>query len=110
MLADVVSSDYIHAVRVVGIRELKARLSHYVRMVGAGETILVTDRGEVVAEMRAPGVTPLESSLPPGVLELARRGMATLPLEPEAYDYPRLPPVVPEGTAARWLDEERGPR
>ncbi len=33
----------------VGIKELKARLSEYVRAARAGETVLVTDRGEVVA-------------------------------------------------------------
>lgn len=37
----------------VGTRELKNRLSHYLRRVReAGESIYVTDRGEVVAELR----------------------------------------------------------
>ncbi len=36
----------------VGIRELKANLSSYVRRAQAGETIDVTDRGAVVAELR----------------------------------------------------------
>jgi prevent-host-death family protein len=39
----------------VGIRELKARLSHYLREVVRGEIVLVTDRGRVAAEIRAPG-------------------------------------------------------
>jgi antitoxin (DNA-binding transcriptional repressor) of toxin-antitoxin stability system len=38
--------------KVVGVKQLKARLSEYVRLVKAGETILVTDRDEVVAELR----------------------------------------------------------
>lgn len=38
--------------KVVGVKRLKARLSEYVRLVKAGETILVTDRDEVVAEIR----------------------------------------------------------
>ena len=38
--------------RVVGIRELKNRLSEYLRMVRGGEDILITDRGEVIAELR----------------------------------------------------------
>lgn len=37
--------------KVVGVKELKARLSEYLRMVRAGETVLVTDRDEVVAEL-----------------------------------------------------------
>lgn len=39
----------------VGLRELKNRLSEYVREVRSGEAVLVTDRGEVVAELIAPG-------------------------------------------------------
>lgn len=38
--------------RAVGIKKLKARLSEYLRLVKAGETVLVTDRDEVVAELR----------------------------------------------------------
>ena len=38
----------------VGIRELKAKLSAFLRRASAGETVQVTDRGRVVAELRAP--------------------------------------------------------
>lgn len=38
----------------VGIRELRDKLSAYIRLVREGETVLVTDRGEVVAELRRP--------------------------------------------------------
>ncbi|MGH7627460.1 MAG: type II toxin-antitoxin system Phd/YefM family antitoxin [Gemmatimonadaceae bacterium] len=41
----------------VGSRELKTRLGTYLRRVRNGETILVTDRGEPVAELR-----PLQAS------------------------------------------------
>jgi antitoxin (DNA-binding transcriptional repressor) of toxin-antitoxin stability system len=37
--------------KVVGIKQLKARLSEYVRLAKAGGTVLVTER-EVVAELR----------------------------------------------------------
>jgi len=40
--------------KAVGVRELKNRLSEYLRLVRKGEKILVTDRGEVVAELRQP--------------------------------------------------------
>lgn len=36
----------------VGIRELKARLSHYLERAAAGETIVVTDRGRAKVEIR----------------------------------------------------------
>jgi prevent-host-death family protein len=37
---------------VVGVRELKTRLGRYLREVRRGRTIVVTDRGEPVAELR----------------------------------------------------------
>lgn len=39
--------------KVVGVKELKARLSEYLRLAKAGESVLVTERNEVVAELRA---------------------------------------------------------
>jgi antitoxin (DNA-binding transcriptional repressor) of toxin-antitoxin stability system len=36
----------------VGTKELKNHLSHYLRLVRAGESVLVTDRGAVIAEIR----------------------------------------------------------
>ena len=36
----------------VGIRELKARLSAYVKRAREGEIIVITDRGTAVAELR----------------------------------------------------------
>jgi antitoxin (DNA-binding transcriptional repressor) of toxin-antitoxin stability system len=36
----------------IGIKQLKSRLSEYLRLVRSGETVLVTDRDEVVAELR----------------------------------------------------------
>jgi antitoxin (DNA-binding transcriptional repressor) of toxin-antitoxin stability system len=40
--------------KAVGIKELKSRLSEYVRLARGGETILVSDRHEVVAELGPP--------------------------------------------------------
>ena len=37
--------------RLVGIKVLDSRLSEYVRLAASGETILVTDRDRVVAEL-----------------------------------------------------------
>ena len=36
----------------VGIRDLKNKLSHYLRLVREGETVLVRDRSRIVAEIR----------------------------------------------------------
>jgi len=40
--------------RTVGIKALKNRLSEYVKIAAGGETVLVTDRDRVVAELTAP--------------------------------------------------------
>ena len=40
--------------RKVGIKALKNELSKHIRAVTAGETLLVTDRDRVVAELRPP--------------------------------------------------------
>jgi antitoxin (DNA-binding transcriptional repressor) of toxin-antitoxin stability system len=40
--------------KAVAVKELKNRLSAYLREVAKGEVVLVTDRGRVVAELRRP--------------------------------------------------------
>ena len=92
----------------VGIRELKNRLSEYVRLVRSGEVVMVTDRGEVVAELRPPGGGGMEQY--PALADLARRGQVRLGEPNRPGLYPVLPAVTPPGTAARLLDEERGDR
>jgi len=41
-------------VRAVGLKILKNKLSEYVRLAASGETVLVTDRDRVVAELGPP--------------------------------------------------------
>ena len=60
----------------VGIKELKNRLSHYLRIVRSGEAVLVTDRGAVLAELRPVAARPVEDA---ALGELARQGVVTLP-------------------------------
>lgn len=48
--------------RVVNIRELKARLSAYLRDVQRGEAFLVTDRNRVVARLGPPSETGAASA------------------------------------------------
>lgn len=102
----------------VGIRELKNRLSEYVRLVREGEVVMVTDRGQVVAELRPPEPDSELARKYPKLVEMARRGLARLPLKPNGPDaYPRLPAVaastgLPEGSLSSaeildWLREDR---
>jgi prevent-host-death family protein len=45
-------NDHMGRSRTVGARELKTRLGAYLRRVRAGETLIITDRGEPTAELR----------------------------------------------------------
>lgn len=97
----------------VGIRELKNRLSAYVRKVEAGDVVIVTDRGRIVAELVPPGHGLHRPDVPPAWLELARRGelrLPTRPNDPELYLRP-MPRIDLHGlTAQDLIDEERGDR
>lgn len=96
--------------KAVGLRELKNRLSEYVRQVHAGEEILVTDRGTVVAELGPPGRVNATSAESAGLAELSKRGLLTLGAANDAAAYPHLPRRLSPGQAAELLDDERGPR
>ena len=94
----------------VGIRELKSRLSFYVRRVRRGGVVRVTDRGEVVAELRQPAP---EEEVPPelaGLAELAKRGIVRLGKSNKGVKYPLPPWSFPDGTAKELLDFVRGDR
>jgi|SRR6516162_6304701 prevent-host-death family protein len=92
----------------VGLRDLKNRLSEYVREVRSGEAVLVTDRGEVVAELIPPGQGSDDRGVPSALVTLARRGQVTLGVSNDAAVYPKLPRLLKRHHAAQLLNEERG--
>jgi prevent-host-death family protein len=98
--------------KTVGVRDLKNKLSEYLRRVRLGESVLVTDRGEVVAELLPPGQRQGDPSLPAGLQALARRGLLTLGVPAGTELYPALPRKQRERrrSVAQLLDEERGSR
>jgi antitoxin (DNA-binding transcriptional repressor) of toxin-antitoxin stability system len=72
--------------KAVPVKELKTRLSHYLREVAAGEVVLVTDRGKVVAELRRPS-TDVRLDFDQSLAPLASQGLLLLglPQDPRAY-------------------------
>jgi prevent-host-death family protein len=94
--------------KTVGLRELKNRLSEYVREVRSGDSVLVTDRGEVVAELIPPGRAGDERGAPSVLVALARKGQLTLGRSNDAAVYPKLPRLLKRHRGAELLNEERG--
>ena len=95
----------------VGIRELKARLSAYIRQARAGRVVLVTDHGEIVAELRPHESAGMRSSASGRWAEAVAAGW----LIPAEYPADRswllgAFAALPPGTAAELLDAERGER
>jgi antitoxin (DNA-binding transcriptional repressor) of toxin-antitoxin stability system len=76
--------------RKIGIKALKNDLSKYIRAVAAGETVLVTDRGHVVAEIAPPRISahPLESN--PLLAEDVRRGWIAPAANPPYLPGPKV--------------------
>lgn len=76
---------------VVGLKLLKNKLSEYVRLAARGETVLVTDRDRVVAEI----VPPREGRSPRAadalLAEAVRRGWVTPPMMVSRDPPPRRP-------------------
>ena len=90
---------------IVGARELRTRLGTYLNRVHRGETILVTDRGETIAELR-----PVHDATDPteGVLwKLAASGVVTLPTRSGLTPFPAIRPrgATAAGAVARDRDE-----
>jgi antitoxin (DNA-binding transcriptional repressor) of toxin-antitoxin stability system len=95
--------------RAVGLKVLKNKLSEYVRMAAAGETVLVTDRDRVVAELGPPkhGRSPMAADAI--LAEAVRQGWVTPPQIVNAGP-PRRRPVRALKTILEELDADRAER
>ena len=77
--------------RAVGLKTLKNKLSEYLRLVANGETVLVTDRDRVVAELTSPRAGRSESLADAMLAEAVRRGWVTPPALGGGAAPPRKP-------------------
>ena len=68
----------------VGVRELKNRLSRYLKLVRQGEVIVVTDRQEVIAEIRQRTTDEDSSDFDRYVDELELSGELSKAINPSA--------------------------
>ncbi|MBI2375857.1 MAG: prevent-host-death protein [Deltaproteobacteria bacterium] len=95
--------------RAVGIKVLKNKLTEYVKLAAGGETILVTDRDQVVAELCAPrsGRSPMLADAQ--LAELVRQGILRPPLA-VSKEPPPAGPRLPPGEFEKILVELRADR
>lgn len=107
--ADVATGGYHSLMKVVGIKVLKDRLSEFVRLAQGGETILVTDRDEVVAELVPPRTDRARTISDLALLEDIRRGLVTPATRRGPLTFRRRP-IAPTAEILRQLREDRDAR
>lgn len=97
--------------RTVGLKVLKNKLSEYVRLAAGGETVQVTDRGRVVAELVPPQPESRKISDKEFLARAAREGWYTPPSKPGKGPPPRAPgPRMTLEEILQDLDEARADR
>ena len=89
---------------------LKSRLCEYVRLVASGETVLVTDRDRVVAEIRPPEPTRSPVLADAFLADAVRKGWLGIPVFPPGTRLPASHPVAPLSEILRDLDSDRSDR
>lgn len=95
--------------RSVGLKILKNKLSEYVRLAAGGETVLITDRDRVVAELVAPVEGRAGTVDDAALAELVRSGWVSPPLVGPGGVVPRHP-VLRFRTLLDELDLDRADR
>ena len=95
--------------RAVGLKVLKNKLSEYVRLAEHGETVLVTDRDRVVAEIVPPDKSRSPLLADALLADAMRQGLITPPALPST-DVPPRKPVMSFRQLKRELDKDRSKR
>jgi len=95
--------------RAVGLKILKNKLSEYVRMAAGGETVLVTDRDRVVAELGPPRGDRGWHVRDALLADAVRKGWLVPPMLPAVGPPSRLPVCTWE-ELRRELEESREDR
>jgi antitoxin (DNA-binding transcriptional repressor) of toxin-antitoxin stability system len=92
--------------RAVGLKVLKNKLSEYIRLATGGETVLVTDRDRIVAEIVPPQHGRAEWLGDAVLADAVRNGWVTPPAFPQQGAPPRSP-VANLDVLLRELSEDR---
>jgi antitoxin (DNA-binding transcriptional repressor) of toxin-antitoxin stability system len=103
---NVATGSYYLGMRAVGVKVLKNRLSEFVKLAAAGETILVTDRELVVAELVPPRQGRHAVLVDALLADAVREGWITAPLVAPSMPPPNTP-VAPLADLLRELRDDR---
>jgi antitoxin (DNA-binding transcriptional repressor) of toxin-antitoxin stability system len=95
--------------KAVGLKVLKNKLSEYVRLAEGGETVLVTDRDRVVAEIVPPQATRSPVLADALLSEEVRKGWITPPALAASTPPPRNP-VTSFRKLKKELEQDRSDR
>ncbi|HWP56937.1 MAG TPA: type II toxin-antitoxin system Phd/YefM family antitoxin [Candidatus Acidoferrales bacterium] len=95
--------------RSVGLKVLKNKLSEYIRLAERGETVLVTDRDRVVAEIVPPERTRSPVLADALLAEAVRQGWITPPAVAGTTPPPRNP-VISFRKLQKELEQDRSER
>ena len=96
--------------RSVDLKILNDKLSEYVRLAAAGETVLVTDRDRVVAEIVPPRAERSSILADARLADAVRKGWLTPAAAPGSGPPPKPAPVMTLDQLLAELDEERSDR
>ena len=95
----------------VGIKALKNELSRHIRVAAAGETVLVTDRGRVVAELIPPrAAAEAGTDAERRWAQMIREGIVAPARNRTKLPPKRIPPLTPVADLMRELDADREDR
>ena len=96
--------------RSVDLTVLNNKLSEYVRLAAVGETVLVTDRDRVVAEIVPPRAERSPVLDDARLADAVRKGWLTPAAAPGSGPPPKPPPVMTLDQLLAELDEQRSDR
>ncbi len=90
---------------IVGVKELKNRLTQYLKKTKKGEEVIITEHGKPIAVIRSTEGPPPSSSLEARLIELSKEGKITFPRKKFLA---KIPPIkIPGPLISSTVLEER---
>jgi prevent-host-death family protein len=90
----------------VGVRELKNRLTYYLRLTREGDNVVVTDRGKPMAILHNVATMEETAGVEERLLSLAGKGLVRLP-QPKSRLSHKRPRKIKGKTVSALITEDR---